>query len=102
MNRTAVILVIVMLLIGLVGGFFLRPVIVKQVDTTVEDSLRFEVRKWQERAEGFETDADFYRQQSDSLRRNPITVTKHLPHVQRTIHAGGLDAIRDSLLARPN
>jgi hypothetical protein len=102
MNRTAVILIILMLLIGLAGGFFLRPVVIKQVDTTVEDSLRFEAQKWEGIARDYELEADQWRARYDSLAQvRPVYITKYLPNVRREIHAAGLDAIRDTLLHRP-
>ena len=97
-----IIIIIVALLWGLAAGFFLRPVVIKQVDTQVEDSLRMEARKWEVIAKDYELEADRWRAYYDSLSQvRPVYITKYLPHVRREIHDAGLDAIRDTLLHRP-
>lgn len=101
MNRTHLIVMAVTLLGGLAAGFFLRPVVIKRVDTQVEDSLRFEAQKWEGIAKDYEADADHHRARYDSLLKNPVVVTRRIPHVYRQVHSSGLDSIMLGLDSPP-
>jgi hypothetical protein len=87
-----------LLAIGVIVGSIFRPIPpCPPPDHATADSLRAVVVAKTVMADAFLDEAATWRAKHDSAKANPIVVIKYIRDAYRTIHAGGLAGIIDTL-----
>ena len=89
--------------LGVLGGFFLRPFIIPcpKYDLTHEMELEAEKSILQEKYQSAQDTADYWRNKANTVQTDTVTVTKLIRQNEKTFRSAGLDSVQDYLLSSP-
>lgn len=89
--------------LGVLFGFFLRPLFLPcpEYDITHEMELEAEKAIIQQRYEIAQDSADYWKLRADSIKTDTVTVTKFIRQHEKALRSVGLDSIQDYLISSP-
>ena len=89
--------------LGVLGGFFLRPFIIPcpKYDLTHEMELEADKIALQREFQASQDTANYWKSVADSRKTDTVTVTKLIRQNEKTFRSVSLDSVQDYLLSSP-